>query len=504
MKSSLKILSLVCFLIAVAALLSLSVFAAGSAVKFDRTDVTVSIGGTEYAKSDVTVDADGNGKFDAGDARFMLRLTAQLEKADDPAVFDMSGDGKLDASDARIALRISAKLDNIFTDEDGNHPEGVVKGDDGKTYGFSKYGAAITGKYEEGSSRWFFDKASFAAVDQFVKEGSDIYNIKADGKKPDGSAEYNGRSYEFKKGVCHLRNGLKKEGDVYHFYEDDALVTSAWRTTDDRTVYLTEDGTAAIGLVTIDGSKYYFKSNADLVKEAWKDIDGQRYYFTSDGSAAIGLLTINGKLYGFDADCYAIKGKFARTGGNTYYFGSNYAAASGFTKVNDKTYYFDPQTNIMATDTEIDGYTIGSDGVAEKLTEIFKYARQIAQQNNLRNPTDIYNYLRRNHSFAYNDISDSYKWAQGWTWAAEFGFRNYTIECFNFAAMYAIILDTLGYENRIIHGTGHYDTEHFWNQVRENGQWVNYDACNGYCGVSTSYLQGRNYTFDEVIYPEFD
>jgi hypothetical protein len=58
-------------------------------------------------------------------------------------------------------------------------------------------------------------------------------------------------------------------------------------------------------------------------------------------------------------------------------------------------------------------------------------------------------------------------------------------------------------ESRIVYGTGRRDGEHFWNQVKVNGVWRNYDACNNYKNVTDEYLIGEGYTIAGYIYPDF-
>lgn len=66
-------------------------------------------------------DADGDGKTTAADARYVLRISAKLEKPiSDVAikeVADISGDSKIAAEDARLILRVSAKLDKYSAEE---------------------------------------------------------------------------------------------------------------------------------------------------------------------------------------------------------------------------------------------------------------------------------------------------------------------------------------------------------------------------------------------------
>ncbi len=58
-------------------------------------------------------DSDGNGKVNAADARFALRVAAKLENASEEMqkICDVNSDGKVNASDARTILRMAAKLE---------------------------------------------------------------------------------------------------------------------------------------------------------------------------------------------------------------------------------------------------------------------------------------------------------------------------------------------------------------------------------------------------------
>lgn len=77
--------------------------------------------GLKYTISALPGDADADGKVTAADARYVLRVSAKLEKpvlsSEILAVADVSGDNKIAADDARLILRIGAKLDNYSADE---------------------------------------------------------------------------------------------------------------------------------------------------------------------------------------------------------------------------------------------------------------------------------------------------------------------------------------------------------------------------------------------------
>ena len=77
--------------------------------------------GLEYTYAALPGDADRDGKTTAADARYVLRISAKLEKpiidADVKEVTDITGDSKIAADDARLILRVAAKLDQYSADE---------------------------------------------------------------------------------------------------------------------------------------------------------------------------------------------------------------------------------------------------------------------------------------------------------------------------------------------------------------------------------------------------
>lgn len=66
-------------------------------------------------------DIDGDGKTSASDARYVLRVSAKLERpiidAAIKEVADISGDSRIAADDARLILRVSAKLDKYSAED---------------------------------------------------------------------------------------------------------------------------------------------------------------------------------------------------------------------------------------------------------------------------------------------------------------------------------------------------------------------------------------------------
>ena len=74
--------------------------------------------------------------------------------------------------------------------------------------------------------------------------------------------------------------------------------------------------------------------------------------------------------------------------------------------------------------------------------------------------------------------------------------------CYYFAALQDVLFKQAGYEHRVIYGTqGRGD--HYWNQVKINGKWRNFDACMGHCDVSDEYLSNKGFIWYEYVYPEY-
>ena len=75
----------------------------------------------DYKYAALPGDADRDGRTTAADARYVLRISAKLEKpvidADVIEVADITGDSRIAADDARLILRVAAKLDEYSAEE---------------------------------------------------------------------------------------------------------------------------------------------------------------------------------------------------------------------------------------------------------------------------------------------------------------------------------------------------------------------------------------------------
>ncbi|WP_238860862.1 hypothetical protein [Clostridium sp. YIM B02569] len=85
----------------------------------------------------------------------------------------------------------------------------------------------------------------------------------------------------------------------------------------------------------------YFVNGVQIINK-WLNLNGKWYFFKEDGSRAKGWLELNN---------------------NWYYLNSEGAMETGWVKDNNKKWYYLNSDGIMAHDTYIGNYHVGSDGV---------------------------------------------------------------------------------------------------------------------------------------------
>jgi glucan-binding YG repeat protein len=110
-------------------------------------------------------------------------------------------------------------------------------------------------------------------------------------------------------------------------------------------------------------------SNSNSNKGGWtQDTNGKWYYLKDNGDKTRGWKLVDNKWYFFDNNSgVMVTGWFKDTDGSWYflYEGKDYGALgvmeTGWKRVDSKWYYLNTN-GIMASNTVVDGYTLGSDG----------------------------------------------------------------------------------------------------------------------------------------------
>ena len=113
-----------------------------------------------------------------------------------------------------------------------------------------------------------------------------------------------------------------------------------WVSRDGRQYYVYEDGSNAVGEVTIGGVPYLFGFSGAL-KTDWQTVDGRRYYYEpSTGEPVFGWVSY------FDA---------------TYYVDPEQGKVTGFFEIEDKLYAFAEDGSLLRGEFEMDGTAYHAD-----------------------------------------------------------------------------------------------------------------------------------------------
>lgn len=104
--------------------------------------------------------------------------------------------------------------------------------------------------------------------------------------------------------------------------------------------YVQSNGSYAAGWLK-EGNQWYYLDENGVMKTGWQQIGGKWYYLSSNGAMKTGWLQEGNQWYYLDGSG-AMKTNWQQIGGKWYYFNSN---------------------GVMASNTTIDGYYIGEDGV---------------------------------------------------------------------------------------------------------------------------------------------
>lgn len=420
---------------------------------------------------------------------------------------------------------------------------------DENTYYFDTDAGSVTGLQEIAGKTYYFDENSMMLTGWQISDDSARYfdqnGIMHTGWLTDGELQY----YLTADGTP--AKGMYTINQEVYYFSEDGIVQTGWQIVEDLHYYFDPDGTMHTGFLELDGEIYYFAEDG-ILASGWWEIEDQKYYFNPDGTAYSGWLETDGNQYYFDPDgrmhtgwvqdqgCYyyldadgillkrqwlfledktyylGIKGD-ALTGwqvltGYTYYFKQDGEMSVGWQEIDGKEYYFYPENGTMAKNTVIDEKTIGADGVAREpgvVSEKLLLNRERAQTalvQNGRTVSDIFNYMRATNRYKFMESTRTLAQieANGWLYYVDYAFTHYYGVCYYMTAKMDFLLQEAGYECRIVHAT-HGSGDHYWNQVKVNGAWLNYDCTNGYNAYSWNrMINAGNYIFLGYVYPVYE
>lgn len=436
---------------------------------------------------------------------------------------------------------------HYYCDKDGSPVWGTFKINDIE-YAFAESGVLKTGWQSPfGNKRFFYDRKTGKQVYGKIFYNGCYYYVDKENGKITGDYTINGIPYKFDETYGYMLQGwqeidnykyyyengeaavgLKKIEDFTYFFSEDGKLSKGWLKSGDDTYYADSEYHILSGWNTFRGLKYYFDPDTYKLVKGTTEINGKKYLLHPDnGSLQTGFVTINNDLY------YADENGIINTGwldldGNRYFINEDGIVLQGWQEIENKKYYFekdgetpgkmltglceidgnlylfDEDTGVMAINTIYKDYVIGADGIAVKSNTAETKAAIIISEIGT-DVTGIFSYIRGNNNHANIEkiTTPEETEKKGWSYYAEYAMNERNVVSTYFAALTDILLKAAGHESRIVYGTGRSSTPHYWNQVKIDDKWTNYDCCNGYANVSDTYLEKLNYTFLQYIYPEY-
>ena len=400
---------------------------------------------------------------------------------------------------------------------------------EGSCYFIDPEKGRIKGEVSYGGDKYYFG-SDYKMCTGIVDIGGKKYYYSYDGKQVKGAVTYNGRLYYFDDSTGEMLTGRRIINGRKYYIRDDGTVAVGWLKLDDSQYYFDTNGAMHTGWLRLGSERYYFdpdsgklQTGRQMIDSAkyifdstgkmltgWQGIDGGWYYFDpADGKMQTGRLVLDGKKYFLDPNGKMQTG-WQYLDNAWYYFDNSGVMKTGWATIEGSTYYFDTKTGQMAANTMLSGYNIESDGKAYPFSSVQNRAVKILSTIE-KKPDAIYDHVCAHNE--YKSMSNTKKYSEikssDWAQFANYAMDNKGVVGYYFAAVTDLLFKQAGYQSRIVYGTGRGTSEHYWNQVYVNGKWLNYDACNGFAGVTDEYLKtpskqtGAGYKFKEYLTPKY-
>lgn len=184
------------------------------------------------------------------------------------------------------------------------------------------------------------------STDQDI-EWEEVQQKKASSVSAGDGGSLKGNNYVMPDGSVE-RNTWKKLAGKWYFFDVNGNLAIGWTNVNEVWYYMDTSGAVCSGWQKLNGNWYYFGSADDgAMKKGWIEPQpGSWYYLGADGVMCSGFQNING---------------------NWYYLGGaeDGLMKTGWTNVNGNWYYLNSSGAVLFN-TIIDGWSIGSDGVARR------------------------------------------------------------------------------------------------------------------------------------------
>ncbi|MEW9053838.1 MAG: transglycosylase SLT domain-containing protein [Neobacillus sp.] len=174
-----------------------------------------------------------------------------------------------------------------------------------------------------------------------------------------GWIKIDGELYHYTNG--YVDTGWYREGKQEYYLDPSkgGALKKGWLQLGENWLYLDDSGTKTTGWLRVSGSWYYFASNG-LMATGWLYNGGVWYYLASSGAMKTGWVQ-DGRSWYYLASSGAMKTGWLQEGRSWYYLASSGEMKTGWQRINGTWYYF-YSSGVMAYNTWIGGYRLGSSG----------------------------------------------------------------------------------------------------------------------------------------------
>jgi hypothetical protein len=194
------------------------------------------------------------------------------------------------------------------------------------------------------------------------------YYYYSNGTKATGWKSISGKWYYFdSSGV--MKTGWVYSGSKWYYLNTDGSMATGWKKVSNSWYYLDGSGAMKTDWIQLNGKWYFLKSNG-VMQTSWAKIAGKWYFFDVNGVMKTGWVQYNSEWYFLNSNG-SMKTGWLSSGGKWYYLDeADGFMWTGWVDVNGKLYFF-YDNGVMASNTTIDGITLGSDGAAIEGTGFF-------------------------------------------------------------------------------------------------------------------------------------
>ena len=392
-------------------------------------------------------------------------------------------------------------------DEDNYKQKTGLQIFNGNTYYYYPENGKLAESFFRVGSKWYYsDPADGVKLGEFDVDGKHYTTDENCVIQTGWQETENGTGYIDEETLEYAVGVKDIDGKKYIFSKDGLLLTGRVKY-DGNKYFVGEDGTVQTGFIDLDDGKYYFDPDGIMVT-GWQTIGENKYCFDENGKMYTGRVIIDGNKY-YISDEGIVQTGFQTLADGVYYFNPDGVMQTGLQTIDGKVYLFEDGGK-MKTNYSGSGYRFGADGIGVMLSDVQKKADAILATTG-KTANAIYNYVVTHNR--YDHIEATRTPAQielaGWKYFANYALSNSKIVCYYFAAVTDLLFQQANIESRIVYGNGRGTGDHYWNQIKVNGVWTNYDTCNGFAGVTDAYLKtpstrtGDGYVIYDYIYPSF-